>query len=106
MSYCRWSSDNTNCDLYCYEDCSGGFTTHVAGFRLRLWTRFFYWLTDRRFKYKEIRKADDNLKLCQLHRERLNSDEKYLLSIIEHRDIRKLDPDTIDKLEEIANGLR
>ena len=33
MSYCRWSSDNFNCDLYCYEDASGGWTTHVAGNR-------------------------------------------------------------------------
>ena len=31
MSYCRWSSDNWMCDLYCYEDVSGGWTTHVAG---------------------------------------------------------------------------
>ena len=30
MSYCRWSSDNFACDLYCYEDVNGGFTTHVA----------------------------------------------------------------------------
>lgn len=30
MSYCRWSSDNWRCDLYCYEDVSGGWTTHVA----------------------------------------------------------------------------
>ena len=30
MSYCRWSSDNWKCDVYCYEDCSGGWTTHVA----------------------------------------------------------------------------
>lgn len=34
MSYCRWSSDNWQCDLYCYEDCYGGWTTHVAGNRL------------------------------------------------------------------------
>lgn len=34
MSYCRWSSDNGRCDLYCYEDCAGGFTTHVAGNRI------------------------------------------------------------------------
>lgn len=34
MSYCRWSSDNWRCDLYCYEDVSGGFTTHVAGNRV------------------------------------------------------------------------
>lgn len=31
MSYCRWSSDSFRCDLYCYEDASGGWTTHVAG---------------------------------------------------------------------------
>jgi len=34
MSYCRWSSDNWRCDLYCYGDVSGGITTHVAGNRL------------------------------------------------------------------------
>ena len=33
MSYCRWSSDRFQCDLYCYEDASGGWTTHVAGNR-------------------------------------------------------------------------
>jgi len=33
MSYCRWSSDNWQCDLYCYDDISGGITTHVAGYR-------------------------------------------------------------------------
>lgn len=31
MSYCRWSSDNFACDVYCYADVSGGYTTHVAG---------------------------------------------------------------------------
>ena len=31
MSYCRWSSDDWQCDLYCYEDVSGGWTTHIAG---------------------------------------------------------------------------
>ena len=30
MSYCRFSSDDFQCDVYCYEDCAGGFTTHVA----------------------------------------------------------------------------
>jgi hypothetical protein len=30
MSYCRWSSDNFLCDLYCYADVSGGWTTNVA----------------------------------------------------------------------------
>ena len=33
MSYCRWSSNKSTCDLYCYEDVSGGYTTHVAGMR-------------------------------------------------------------------------
>lgn len=31
MSYCRWSSGDFQCDVYVYEDCDGGFTTHVAG---------------------------------------------------------------------------
>ena len=31
MSYCRFSSDNFMCDVYVYEDCYGGWTTHVAG---------------------------------------------------------------------------
>lgn len=34
MSFCRWSSDNWRCDLYCYEDVAGSFTTHVAGNRV------------------------------------------------------------------------
>jgi len=33
MSYCRFSSDDFGCDLYCYEDCAGGFTTHVAAIK-------------------------------------------------------------------------
>ena len=33
MSYCRWSSDDFSCDVYCYES-SGGFETHVAGNRV------------------------------------------------------------------------
>lgn len=33
MSYCRWSSDDFMCDLYCYADVSGGWTTHVAARR-------------------------------------------------------------------------
>lgn len=33
MSYCRWSCDDYQCDLYIYEDCYGGWTTHVAGRR-------------------------------------------------------------------------
>lgn len=34
MSYCRFSSDNFRCDLYCYESCYGGWITHVAGNRI------------------------------------------------------------------------
>lgn len=34
MSYCRWSSDNWKCDLYCYESVHGGYYTHVAGNRI------------------------------------------------------------------------
>lgn len=34
MSYCRWSSDDFQCDLYCYADCRGGFTTWVASNRI------------------------------------------------------------------------
>ena len=33
MSYCRWSSMTWMCDVYCYEDVSGGWTTHVADMR-------------------------------------------------------------------------
>ncbi len=33
MSYCRFSTDDFQCDVYCYEDVSGGWTTHVAGRR-------------------------------------------------------------------------
>jgi hypothetical protein len=33
VSYCRWSSDDYQCDVYVYEDVCGGFTTHVAGGR-------------------------------------------------------------------------
>lgn len=34
MSYCRWSTDRFACDLYCYADVRGGYTTHVAGNRI------------------------------------------------------------------------
>ena len=33
MSYCRFSNDDYQCDVYCYEDVMGGFTTHVASNR-------------------------------------------------------------------------
>jgi hypothetical protein len=32
MSYCRWSSDDFQCDVYVYDG-GGGWTTHVAGNR-------------------------------------------------------------------------
>ena len=31
MSYCRWSSNNWNCDVYCYEHVDNCFATHIAG---------------------------------------------------------------------------
>lgn len=34
MSYCRWSTDDFQCDLYCYES-DEGFITHVAGQRIK-----------------------------------------------------------------------
>ena len=34
MSFCRFSSADWSCDLYCYESCMGGITTHVAGNRV------------------------------------------------------------------------
>lgn len=34
MSYCRWSSSNFQCDIYCYEYCYGGIMIHVAAQRI------------------------------------------------------------------------
>lgn len=34
MAFCRWSDMDFHCELYCYEDSRGGFTTHVAAVRL------------------------------------------------------------------------
>lgn len=34
MSYCRFSCDDFQCDLYVYESVYGGFVTHVAGNRV------------------------------------------------------------------------
>lgn len=34
MSYCRWSCDDYDCDLYIYADVNGGWTTHVASNRM------------------------------------------------------------------------
>ena len=33
MSYCRWSSDDYQCDVYVYEDVGGWWQTYVAGRR-------------------------------------------------------------------------
>lgn len=33
MSYCRWSTDDYQCDVYVYGDARGGWTTHVASAR-------------------------------------------------------------------------
>jgi hypothetical protein len=33
MSYCRWSSDDFDCDVYVYESVGGGWTTHIANNR-------------------------------------------------------------------------
>jgi len=33
VSYCRWSCDDFQCDLYCFESCYGGYETNVAGKR-------------------------------------------------------------------------
>lgn len=34
MSYCRWSSMNGMCDVYCYAHINGGYMLHVASNRL------------------------------------------------------------------------
>lgn len=33
MSYCRWSSDDWQCDVYVWADVDGGYRTEVAGRR-------------------------------------------------------------------------
>ena len=33
MSYCRFSSDNFQCDMYCYPTASGDYTLHIAATR-------------------------------------------------------------------------
>lgn len=33
MSYCRFSSDYCNCDLYIYEDITGSYAMHIASSR-------------------------------------------------------------------------
>ena len=45
MSYCRFSCDDGKSDVYCYEDCEGGFTSHIGADRFNdpdlnsLWIR-------------------------------------------------------------------
>lgn len=34
MAYCRFSTNDFGCDLYCYEDVMGGYTTHVAAVKV------------------------------------------------------------------------
>lgn len=34
MSYCRFSTNDFQCDVYLYEDVMGGFTTHLAAIRV------------------------------------------------------------------------
>lgn len=34
MSYCRFSSNNFNCDAYIYEDVNGGWTIHLVANRV------------------------------------------------------------------------
>lgn len=36
MSYCRWSTNDFTCDIYCYESCDGGWDIHIAALRHRL----------------------------------------------------------------------
>lgn len=36
MSYCRWSSDDWQCDVYVYEDIGGWWQTYLAGRKRRL----------------------------------------------------------------------
>jgi hypothetical protein len=33
MAFCRWSTDDFKCDLYCYEHVNGGYYTYIAGRR-------------------------------------------------------------------------
>lgn len=35
MSYCRFSTDDFQCDLYCYESVNGNYETQVASNRFR-----------------------------------------------------------------------
>lgn len=34
MSYCRFSSEDYQCDVYAYADVAGGYTIHVAAVAL------------------------------------------------------------------------
>ena len=34
MSYCRWSTDSFDCDIYAYQHTDGGYRVHVSRNRL------------------------------------------------------------------------
>lgn len=34
MSFCRWSSEGGKCDVYVYADVKGGYTCHIAHYRV------------------------------------------------------------------------
>ena len=42
MSYCRFSSDFWDSDIYAYESCNGGVDVHVAGSRYEFDPKFPY----------------------------------------------------------------
>lgn len=77
MAFCRWSTDNFRCDLYCYEG-DGGFTTHVAGRRWKIvpWLNPYY--IDTTIDYTQY----ENL-WHQLHKEYHRFLEETALEIID-----------------------
>lgn len=77
MSYCRWSSDNWRCDLYCYEDANGGWTTHVAGRKKLGW-----WVPSPSFRLLKLGKVGNWVWRVQyrLHR--------FTYGLMTYRDLR------------------
>lgn len=43
VAWCRWSSDNSQCDLYIYDDVAGHVTVHVAASRFAKPWRKYQW---------------------------------------------------------------
>lgn len=68
MSYCRWSSMNFRCDVYVYEDVSGGWTTHVAGMRRKGWVIPQFPLMALRFGAKWDGESRKSVYPTRLHR--------------------------------------